>query len=170
MIKNKFDLKILDKLNFHQDIKLSEAINKMNQNNIDPQNIPIGVLSKISMSEFSFINDFTIDDIFLYVITFLNIIIIACSNKYIIENNIFKCSNETKQKILNINKYTNIILGIILIIYAIYMYRMLSVNKNYMLVNRKNYIFIYLITAISIFLTSFNLNKYIVDKFNNMMN
>jgi hypothetical protein len=170
MTRNKFDIKILDKLNFHQDVKLLDAINSMNQNNIDPKNIPIGMLSKISMSEFSFINDFTIDDIFLYIITFLNIIIIICSNKYIIENSIYKCSNETKQKILDINKYINIILGIILIIYAIYMYRMLYVNKNYMLVNRKNYIFIYLVTAISIFLTSINLNRYIIDRFKNIFN
>jgi len=169
MINNNFDLKLLDGLNFNPNIKLFDAVNSIKKNNIDLDKIPISLLSKISLSEISFFNNFTIDEIFIYIITFLNIIVILFSNKYIIENKILNLSNKTKENIININKNIKIILGIILIIFSIYMIKMLFITKNYIIVNRKIYIFIYLITAIRILLTSTNISEYIRDIFNNMI-
>jgi len=77
----------------------------------------------------------------------------------------FKFSDKIKKNLLNVNKYSKICLGFLLIIYVLYMFKMLSHNKNYLLVNRYNYISINTITAISILLTAFNLNNYLIDKF-----
>ena len=169
MINNNFDLKLLDKLNFNPNINLSDAINSIKKNNIDLDKIPLRLLAKISLSEISFFNNFTIDEIFIYIITFLNIIVIVFSNKYILENKILNLSDKTKENIININKNIKIILGIILVIVSIYMLKMLFITKDYIIVNRTIYMFIYLITAIRILLTSTNLNKYIRDIFNNMI-
>jgi hypothetical protein len=158
MFKKKFDLNILEKLNtlnLHNDIKLSDAINSLTKNNIDINNVSIGFLSMITYSEY--LSYYNIDDIFFYIIIFLNILIFVSSNNFFM----LKVSKKNRIIILKIYRYSNITLAIVLILYSIYMIKMLSINKQYLLSNRFNRIYINIFTAINILISSFNLQNYI---------
>lgn len=158
MFKNKFDLNILEKLNtlkLHEDINLSDAVNSLKKNKIDINNVSIGFLSMVTSSEY--LSYYNIDDIFFYIIIFLNILIFLSSNNFFM----LEISNKNRITIIKIYRYSNVILAIVLIIYALFMIKMLTINKNYLLSNRFNSIYINIFTAINILISSFNLHNYI---------
>jgi hypothetical protein len=140
----------ISKININQNASLDYVINELNKNNIDLKKLPIGLLSKITFTEFKFFNNITIDEIFFIIISFITLIIIMLRNYNFIESRKFNFSKQTKKIFKKFTKYLNYFLGFIYLLYSIYMIKLIFCNKQFILISRYSYMYTYFITGITL--------------------
>ena len=149
----------LNDVKLNQNNTLDHVINEFTKKDIDIKEIPLGVLSRITFTEFTYFHNITFDDIFFGIINFLNISLIIAQNINKIENKNFKFSDKTKEYINYIQKYINIFLGFIYILYAIYIIKLVLFDKQFILTSRYTYLFTYITTGLSLISTIYNLKN-----------
>ena len=140
----------ISKININQNASLDYVINELNKNNIDLKKLPIGLLSKITFTEFKYFNNITIDEIFFIIISFITLIIIMLRNYNFIESRKFNFSKKTKKIFKKFSKYLNYFLGFIYLLYSIYMIKLIFCNKQFILISRYSYMYTYFITGITL--------------------
>jgi hypothetical protein len=146
----------LTDIKLNQNCSLNYAINELNKKQIDTKKVPLGVLSRLTFTEFTYFHNITFDDIFFGTISFLTLLLLIIQNINNFENNNFKFSDKTKEQINTVKKIINTILGFIYIIYAIYMIKLVLVDKQFILISRYTYLFTYIATGFTILNTLYN--------------
>ena len=146
----------ISNLHLHQNVNLNYVMEQLSKHSIDPNKVNLGVLSKITFSEISSFRALSTDDIFLLLINFFMIITIILKNIGIFEKIIGKIATKTKTDIKDIRKFINYFLGLVYIIYSIYMIKLVLSNKQYILANRTIHIFTYGIAGITIGISFYN--------------
>jgi hypothetical protein len=140
----------MNKLHINQNVSVNDVVNILNNNNIDLKEVPIGLVSKITFTEYKFFNDISIDDVFFIIISLCTLFLIMLRNYNFVESKRFNFSKETKQKFKKYIRFINYFLGLIYIIYAIYMIRLVHCKKEFILISRYSYMYIYFISGITL--------------------
>jgi hypothetical protein len=143
----------MNKLNINQNVSVNDVVNILNNNKIDLKEVPIGLVSKITFTEYKFFNDISIDDVFFIIISLCTLFLIILRNYNFVESKRFNFSKETKQKIRKYIRFINYFLGLVYIIYAIYMIRLVYCKKEFILISRYSYMYIYFISGITLMST-----------------
>jgi hypothetical protein len=147
--------KKISNLHLHQNVNLTYVMEQFEKHSIDPNKVNIGVLSKITFSEISQFRTLSTDDLFLILISFFMLITIILKYTGIFEKVVGKISEKTKIDIEEARTFINYFLGLVYIMYAFYMIKLVLSNKQYILTSRIIHIFTYGIAGITILISFF---------------
>ena len=140
----------LNKININQNVSVNDVINELNKNNIDLKEVPIGLVSKITFTEYKFFNDITVDEVFFIIISICTLLLIMLRNYNFVESRRFNFTKDTKKKFKKYIKFINYFLGFIYLTYSIYMIKLVFCDKQYILISRYTYMYTYFITGITL--------------------
>lgn len=143
-------------LHLHQNVNLTYVMEQLSKHSIDPNKVNLGVLSKITFSEISQFRTLSTDDLFLILINFFMLVIVILKHVGAFEKVVGKIAESTKSDIRDTRDFMTYFLGLIYIIYAFYMIKLVFSNKQYILTSRIIYIFTYGIAGITIAIAFYN--------------
>jgi hypothetical protein len=145
----------LSNLHLHQNISLDYVNAQLAKHQIDPTKVNLGILSKITFSEFSNFRTLTNDDIFIILINFFLLAIVFLKYVGVYEKVMGKISKNTKTDIKDLRKMFRYFTGFLYIAYSIYMVKLIFSNKQYILTSRIVYLFTYALAGITISISFF---------------
>ena len=101
-------------------------------------------------------NTLSMDDLFFIIINFCMMISIILKNIGVFEKIFGKMNKTTKTDIEESNNLITYFMGLIYLIYSIYMIKLIIYNKQYILTSRIVYIFTYIVAGVTIGIAFFN--------------